>query len=301
MTSHFRPMLAAKTEDLGLRYPVIVSPKLDGIRGLVRASGIVSRKLKPIPNMHTTRLFSNPEFCGMDGELILGEPYDEGVYLRTNSAVMTIEGTPDVRLYVFDDFTNPDLPYQQRLDRLQDRIDVLNWGFPIVRLEYWHVTSRDQLLEVEDKVLDKGYEGLIIRSPQGSYKYGRSTLNQQGMLKLKRFATGECRIVGFIEGFTNQNAAVVDKLGLTKRSSHKENQIPTGTLGALSVIDTVTGCQFEIGTGFTEAQRNEIWAHREQYLGKYASYQYFPIGVKDKPRFPSYRGLRSTIDFDSPE
>ena len=48
-----KPMLAALCEDVTkLRYPVIASPKLDGIRALVIDGQLVSRTLKPIPNRY---------------------------------------------------------------------------------------------------------------------------------------------------------------------------------------------------------------------------------------------------------
>lgn len=47
------PMLATAVENLDvLKYPVLVSPKLDGIRCLIIDGVAMSRSLKPIPNKH---------------------------------------------------------------------------------------------------------------------------------------------------------------------------------------------------------------------------------------------------------
>lgn len=50
--SAFKPMLAGKApDDLNeLTLPVLVSPKLDGIRCVMHEGVALSRKLKPIPN-----------------------------------------------------------------------------------------------------------------------------------------------------------------------------------------------------------------------------------------------------------
>jgi DNA ligase-1 len=56
----------------------------------------------------------------------------------------------------------------------------------------------------------------------------------------------------------------------------------------------VTGVEFEIGTGFTEADRRELWVAPP--IGNLVKYKYFAYGVKDKPRHPVFLGFRSPID-----
>src|SRR5271165_5455497 len=98
----FRPMLAAKTEGRNLIYPLYASPKLDGVRAIVRHGQVVSRTLKPIPNRAVQRMFGLEALEGLDGELIVGESTAPDVYRRTVSAVMTEDAVPDVIFYAFD-------------------------------------------------------------------------------------------------------------------------------------------------------------------------------------------------------
>ena len=51
-----------------------------------------------------------------------------------------------------------------------------------------------------------------------------------------------------------------------------------------------------MGTGFTDEQRQEIWNNRNKYLGKLASVRYMSVGLKDKPRVPSFIGWRDKGD-----
>ena len=111
-------------------------------------------------------------------------------------------------------------------------------------------------------------------------------------MKLKRFADGEAVVVGWEELMHNANEATKDELERTKRSSHQANKIGRGTLGALLVRDLVTGVEFSIGTGFDDATRKELWARRGSLQGALISYIFFPTGSKDRPRFPSFRGIR---------
>jgi DNA ligase-1 len=92
------------------------------------------------------------------------------------------------------------------------------------------------------------------------------------------------------------NDKQVNELGNSFRSSHKDNLMAMDTLGALVVRDIKTGIEFNIGSGYTQEVRDEIWANRDKYLGKLAKYKHFEIGVKDKPRFPVFIGMRSEID-----
>lgn len=301
--SNQRPMLAAPITNIPIQFPVYVSPKLDGIRGTVwNPDTILTRTLKPIPNKFVQEAFKvGGSLKGLDGELVVGPPTSKTAYLDSVSGLMTQEGKPSFNFWVFDHVEMPTSPFKDRLQVVQEaaRIatQVIDWlPFKVIALEQRLVEGVDELLLYEDQCLWQGYEGVILRHPMGLYKHGRSTENQGWMLKLKRFTDSEAVILGFVEGFTNENTATINELGYTERSSHKEHQVPAGTLGALKVRDCVSGCEFEIGTGFTAAQRQEIWDNRDKWLSQVVKYQYFPVGMKDKPRHPSYKGPRAPLD-----
>src|SRR5512139_310093 len=69
-----KPMLAAAapTELAGLPYPLLASPKLDGVRATVQGGVVLSRSLKPLPNRFVQARYGRPEFEGLDGELSCG-------------------------------------------------------------------------------------------------------------------------------------------------------------------------------------------------------------------------------------
>ena len=90
-TLMFKPMLASDANLDSLRYPLIASPKLDGVRATVRDGVVYSRSNKPIPNKHVHSLFKNYEY--FDGELIVGDPTSPTVYRDTVSEVMSHDKT----------------------------------------------------------------------------------------------------------------------------------------------------------------------------------------------------------------
>ena len=150
--------------------------------------------------------------------------------------------------------------------------------------------------EFQEAVLAQGAEGVMIRSPNGKYKQGRSTLKEQILLKLKNFEDAECTIIGFEEKMHNNNVAKTDELGYTERSMSKDGLVPANTLGALVVHSDEWG-EFKIGTGFDDKLRKEIWNNKGEYLGKLAKFKYFAVEAGyNKPRFPVFLGCRSKLD-----
>jgi len=288
--SKFKPMLAAEAVLENLKFPLFASPKLDGIRAIIMNGRVMSRALKEIPNATVQEMFTHPEMEGLDGELIVGLPTSKSCYRDTVSVVMSDSKLTPASFHVFDRIDVPGAGYRERLARLEAAFS-LPW---IAKVPQVIMQDIDRLLDYETKCLEEGYEGLILRSMDGPYKFGRSTAKEGHLLKLKRFVDAEAEVIGFEERMHNANEATTNELGRTQRSSHQAGKVPMGTLGALVV--KMGDIQFNIGTGFDDAQRDKIWANREQHLGQLAKFKYFPIGVKDAPRHPVYLGWRDRSD-----
>ena len=283
----FKPMLASPFDEALLKFPVLASPKLDGVRAIVRGGVVLSRSLKPIPNKNVQKRFSHLEH--FDGELIVGASNDPDVLRATTSGVMRVEGEPDVSFHVFDHVENHARLYTVRYDLLEEDTEINVFVVPQHEL-----MNTFELNAFEHEVLAEGYEGVMLRHPDAPYKFGRSTAREGYLLKVKRFHDAEFEIVGFEEEMFNANEATTSELGRTKRSSHKANKIPKGRLGALVLKygDTTFNC----GTGFNDAERERIWAERKSYLGMLAKIKYFAHGIKDVPKLPSFLGIRDVRD-----
>lgn len=303
----FRPSLACDCswEDfdriISSGYQLLASPKLDGIRAIVLDGKLVSRTLKPIRNQFIQSTLGRPELEGLDGELIVGAPYGEGVFNRTTSGVMSEFGSPDFRYHVFEDaylgVNSPNSTLIERLEALTLRPIFLQTSTPVKYLEQKLVENITHLMQIEEEYIQQGYEGAILRWVLSPYKQGRSTLREKYMLKLKRFADSEATILGFEELLHNENEATKDPRGYTARSSHQANKRPGGTLGKLLVRDLYKPeWEFNIGGGFDFALRDQIWESQDSYLGKVVKYKYLPVGTLDRPRHPIFLGFRDLSD-----
>jgi DNA ligase-1 len=212
---------------------------------------------------------------------------------------MSEDGKPDFKFWVFDNiFAGKDTPFETRFLSIGDRLLKARGG----ELDYMYIVphtdirTQDQLDNEEAKRLGEGYEGLILRDPKGPYKYGRSSTKEGWLLKLKRFSDAEAVIIGVQELFENRTVATKDAFGHTERSTHKENLVGKGTLGALLVKRVSDHVEFGIGTGFDAKTRQDLWDRRGTLTGKIVKYKFFDGGSKDAPRFPVFIGFRDPRD-----
>lgn len=297
-----RVMLAASVDLARLKFPVYATPKIDGVRVIAHQGQALSRTLKPIPNRYVQRVFKSagPYLEGLDGELVVGSPTDPSCYANTVSGVMSQDGEPDFTFYVFDRWNAPNETYERRMQDLEALAITRLYLFPEVsRLHYREVPDIDHLQTLAHEAIDQqGYEGLILRGPDTLYKYGRSTVREGGMLKLKVFEDSEAVVLSVVEEMHNTNEASLDARGYTQRSTAAAGLQGKGRAGALEVRDLTTGVEFSIGTGLDSAARDYWWTlhGRGQAAGRIVKYKFFPVGVKDKPRHPVYLGERADID-----
>lgn len=295
MTKQLKPMLASQVDDLNqITYPVYASPKYDGIRCLIINGVPLSRSLKPIPNLYIQKWVSDnaKELEGLDGEFIVGEPTAEDVFRKTTSFVMSIDKVGDFSFYAFDCLSNETA--FERMNKLQYKYGDLPSNVYIVPQTL--IATAEELDKFRNKLVGDGYEGAMVKRPLGLYKYGRSSVREGLLLKLKLFSDSEFKIVGFEPKYHNTNEAVTNELGRTARSTAKDGLVALDTLGSL-ILEAPSGSTFGCGTGFDDKLRKELWEQRESLIGKLAKVKYFSVGMQgDIPRFPVYLGMRDLLD-----
>lgn len=296
-------MLASQVDNLtDIKFPIYASFKLDGIRAIIKDGIAYSRTLKKIPNKQIQAWAkANASILdGLDGEFIIGEPNDEDVFLKTTSFVRSEDKQGDFRFYVFDLVS--DKPYDKRLNEMSRRLRLLNPKDlnelqAIILPDNTYLLDQVEILTVEalstlrDDAINTGYEGIMVRSINGKYKHGRSSVKEGYLLKIKLFKDAEFKIVGFEPKYHNTNEAKVNELGRTQRSTSKDGLVAMDTLGAL-LLETSDGATFGCGTGFDDNLRKELWEQRENLVGKYATIKFFEQGGYVVPRFPVFKAIR---------
>lgn len=294
----FRPQLAPRESPAScpsffknLCWPLLGSPKLDGIRGCILGEAL-SRTLKPLPSYQVQQEFT--EVQHVDGEFIIGEPTDPNVYNKTQSHVMSYNKPGDLSFWLFD-YIHPNWlhkPYYERLEKLES-LEITQQNTYLVQHEY--LENYEQLIWYEEMQLEKGFEGIMLANPLAAYKQGRATYNQGIIYKVKRFKDEEGIVIGFNEQLINDNPVSKDELGYAHRQTLKEHMIPGNTVGSFIVL--YGGMEIDVAPGnFSHHELKEIWENREIYLNRMLKFRFFAYGIKDKPRQPRALGWRDPID-----
>lgn len=310
-----KPMLAETWNPAKVKFPVIAQPKIDGVRALNMTGKLTGRSLKPFKNKYLTTQLSHSALIGFDGELAAESHVHPDLCRITSSATGTITGEPYVLWWLFDYVTvdNKATPYERRLLQLEDRIKELMNEQPLLYPHLRLMPSKlchtmDELEEFDACNLVAGYEGTCFRDPKGLHKQGRSSPTQGGLLRIKRFVDFEFRVHTVIEGEENQNEAQINELGNTFRSSHQGNMVANGMVGAMlgnvlaDVYDGDTllfsaGQEVKVGAGcLTHDQRRHYFNNQDEFKRLVHKAKFFPKGIKDKPRFPTWQSFRNAED-----
>lgn len=299
-----KPMLAVDWVKGKVNFPVIAQPKIDGVRGINLGGFLTGRSLKTHRNIYTTNLYSHPMLHGFDGELAAESETHSALCRITTSALNTIEDDPYTLWWLFD-YITPEtrlLPYRIRYDAIRIQLRRIEYGYPDLYAHLRIVPSTiaynmTQLNELDVMYNKEGFEGTILRDPEGQYKEGRSTVREGGLLRIKHFAEEEAVVNSIEEGQHNGNVATVNFLGNTERSSHQLNMIPNGMLGAMLCRDLKTGMPIKVSAGaMTHEERTVYFRNPELILNKIIKYKTFLKGVKDKPRFPTFQSIKFESD-----
>jgi DNA ligase-1 len=237
----------------------LMSEKLDGVRGRWDGCRLWSK------NGH---LFHPPEEFirglpdfPLDGEIWGGR----GTFGETAAVVQRSrddEGWLQLKFVVFD-VPETGTDFTRRMARAEKWFAAYPSDYAFV-LPQQIVRSRDHLQEELRRVEGLGGEGLMVRRPDAFYHAGRSA----GILKVKSFQDAEAVVVAHIPG-SGRNR---------------------GRLGSLRV-ELDNGIQFRIGSGFSDAEREDPPPVGEVVTFKH--YGFYPSGI---PKFPSFLRVRKDQD-----
>lgn len=262
----FKPLLAADADLTKVKWPALASPKVDGFRCLIHPTlGPVTRSLLPIPNRYVRERLTDDAYRYLDGELVT---YTNGVmddFNAVQSKLSSEDGEPDFHFLTFDSFAEPEAPFSARLARAA----AVNTEF-VKPLPHNLIETAAAFDAYHGDNLAKGYEGTCLRAPAGVYKFGRSTKREGILLKVKPYDDSEAVIVGFAE-----------------------QQNHPATLGSMTLRWKRT--TFEVGTGFTEAERIDLWVRRHELVGQTVTFRHRGIAGQGRPREPVFVGIRRDL------
>ena len=249
------------------RPPFIVQPKYDGVRcrAVHTETGYLllsseENIIFSVPHLNELldKIANLPE--ELDGELYYHGMNFEDIVSITSRTVNLHPDHKRIQYHVFD-VVNQDRQIQRTLD-----IEKLRGLSPWLSVApYYLCNNLEDVLSAYDKIIESGYEGIIVRHIDNLYERKRSTL----VMKFKPKKEDEYKVLDTVEE--------IDKEGE-----------PKGSLGAL-VCRSGDGNTFNVGTGFSAEERQILWEIRDTLPGRVAKikYQHITSG-RAVPRFPVF-------------
>ena len=154
--------------------------------------------------------------------------------------------------------------------------------------------SPEEVEEYFQEALENSYEGLILRNPEGRYKFNRCTVGQNIIFKYKPFLTTDSIIIGIVQA-TEVNEDVektTNELGRSRTSKRAEDRHTVEKAQSFTV--DFEGQELRVPIAMTDVQKKYIWTHQDEYIGKWIEYKYMEVGMKEGglPRIPKFIRMR---------
>lgn len=267
-----------------------VEDKFDGLRGgvgetvvmqgidkqiVVRYHDAFTLTGLPIPNAKhiCSEITASGQFEGM----VLDGEFKAKDWNESQSIVKTLKDHPDalnLNFYVFDIIPQFEwrthgvtAPLEERKADLAKRLrrSVLPHVFLV---EHKLVFNHDQVIAARNEAVARGLEGVMLKDPSASYSYRKSS----AWLKCKPINEADFYITGAVVG-RGKNACM---------------------LGALQIMNEDLGVECEVGTGFDDLTRQQLWADylNGRLIGRVVQVEYQEVTEDNALRFPSFIRMR---------
>lgn len=279
----FLPMLALSFEKKKkkVKYPVWLQPKLDGVRCIARWKPTGAPEIElltrggkqwDIPHLKVELAAIMPLDMVLDGEI-----YIHGKTFQDISKLVKKQRpeSGDLEYHIYDVPVvndDADMPFEKRLAALQHVAKQIKEVVPsghLFTVPTRPIKSEDEVYKAQSECLEYGFEGAIVRQPNGIYKFGYRSAD---LLKVKSFDDDEFEVVGFHHGKGKFETCVIWEC-VTKDGGS---------------FDCVPRGSFD--------QRNEWLESGDDYIGQLLKVKYFGFSDDGLPRFPVGIGFRLLAD-----
>lgn len=230
----------------------LVSEKFDGVRAIwdgkqlkFRSGNVVNAPAWFLAKLPATKL---------DGELWLGRQRFEELSGLVRQTVPDDAKWREIKYQIFE-LPEGQGSFTERAARIEEIIAKQNWP-QLLAVKQHKITDNAALQVLFQTIVAEGAEGLMLHLAEAPYITGRSDV----LLKLKPQEDAEATVIAHIAG----KGKYVGKLGALK-------------------VKTADGITFNIGSGFTDAQRAA-----PPSIGSVITYKYRSETKNGVPRFATF-------------
>jgi DNA ligase-1 len=210
-----------------------------------------------------------PKGLILDGELFTTKAHFQTIVGLAKKKTLTEEDR--VQHYLLElhcyDIVDPVKPFTERYAILQDlfRTHASVIGSTLQLCPTKEVAKESELKPAHDAYVATGYEGLMIRNKTGLYAVGDRS---NDLLKMKEFEDDEFKIIGFYEADGAEKGCVMWRCVTPK------------------------GVEFGCRPEGTREDRQELFKHGSDYIGKLLTVKYQNLTPDGVPRFPVGKTIR---------
>ena len=235
----------------------LISEKFDGVRAIWDGSAFHTRQGNVIhaPEWFTKNLPKTP----LDGELWLGRGQFDALSGAVRKDVPIDAEWQRITYNVFE-LPNAAGTFEVRAKHIVEIVKKVNLPH-LKAVVQFRVKDEAELNLRLKQMVKNGGEGLMLHKADAAYVTGRNA----ALIKLKPLFDAEATVIAYTEGKGKY----------------------TGKLGAL-VVETADGIRFKLGTGFSDAQREN-----PPKIGSLVTYTYKDKTKNGKPKFASFLRLRN--------
>lgn len=230
----------------------LVSEKFDGVRAIwdgkqlkFRSGNVVNAPAWFLAKLPATKL---------DGELWLGRQRFEELSGLVRQTMPDDAKWREIKYQIFE-LPEGQGSFTERAARIEEIIAKQNWP-QLLAVKQHKITDNAALQVLFQTIVAEGAEGLMLHLAEAPYITGRSDV----LLKLKPQEDAEATVIAHIAG----KGKYVGKLGALK-------------------VKTADGITFNIGSGFTDAQRAA-----PPSIGSVITYKYRSETKNGVPRFATF-------------
>lgn len=299
----FKPMLASNAKMDQIKFPVMGSLKLEGVRGIFTPFGLKTRPMKEFGNKLLGEKFSIvSDFAKKTGCFVEGEFYIHGMPFNEISSICrrsNHSGVCNITFQIFDiyDPDDPNLHFVSRYERAVREFGMMASKDIIVIYQSMQNTV-EEVVNSYSTAIAHGYEGWVLKDPFSPYKLGRSTLKEGFFLRMKEQNTWDGVVIDIVERMENLCESEENELGYLSKRQDKDMKAPTG-MAAVAIVkcDDFPGKDIRVtlSKGLSDWDRHEIWSNKEDYIGKHIRWVGIPVkGML--PRSPRFDAWRADLD-----
>jgi DNA ligase-1 len=267
-SGNVKPMLAMDWKKVKtIPYPVYIQPKLDGVRSLliVNHNGIMFLSRSGKEYITLGHIAADVERANKELHqyfILDGEIYSDELSFQEITAAVKKQRPESLKLHFRAYDVVSESSQEDRIGKLHELVKRMASPF-ITEVQVSRVVDEQEVKEFHDNMVQQGYEGAMLRLPNGKYEQGTRS---RSLLKVKEFNEAEFEFVNFTKGQRDEDLMALFRF--------RTETLPAKMMGS-------------------REQKKKLEMIEGSLVGTKLTIKHFGWTNEGKPRFPIAKSFRN--------